>query len=144
MTLDEFTEYTEYIVDEKIPREVLRDLNLGINVLPEVQRDGGYYVLGHYSVNRLGRHIALFYGSFKAILKGQPREAWERQILKTVKHELQHHIETMAGDKTLAREETAARQRSNPPRSAPDTEEPTLFPLERILRWINRVTGRDG
>ena len=59
MNLDEFTEYTEYIVEEEIPEAILHGLNLGINVLPEVQRDDGYYVLGHYSVNRLGRHIAL-------------------------------------------------------------------------------------
>jgi hypothetical protein len=45
--------------------------------------------------------------SFVALLQDEPRQAWEAEIMDTVLHELQHHLESRAGREDLARREIA-------------------------------------
>ncbi len=140
MDLEEFTEFANQVVDSEVPEPLLDRLNLGIIVVPEAEYDEEFYVLGHYSVDRLGRHVALFYGSFAALFEGQPREVWEDQIRETIRHELRHHVETLAGDRSLAREEREARLRARG-RRRPGKQEPAS-PLLRILQWLRaRMRG---
>ncbi len=137
MDLDEFTQYADHVINTEVPQPLLRDLNLGIIVIPHAQRDDGFYVLGHYSVNRLGRHIALFYGSFRAILRGQPRRVWEQRIRETIRHEFRHHVETLAGDRSLAIEDAKQRLRYEEVRSKDPKKDATENPLgQRIWRWL--------
>ncbi len=49
----------------------------------------------------LGRHVALYYGSFVAIAQHNPGFDWEIQAWEVLTHELQHHLESRAGERTL-------------------------------------------
>ncbi|MGE5405131.1 MAG: metallopeptidase family protein [Candidatus Saccharibacteria bacterium] len=105
ISYDEFTEMLDEIVDT-IPERFCRDLNGGFNALPDTPRDGPRYILGQYIVRGpLGSMIAIYYGSFAAVLGEQPREAWLNMLADTVHHEMQHHLGTLAGHDELARQE---------------------------------------
>lgn len=74
--------------------------------MPGEKRDGGLLVLGEcVRDGLLGRRVVLYYGSFAALLRNSPRGAWEREIRRTVRHELRHHLELLAGVDDLARED---------------------------------------
>ena len=108
MDLDQFTAFADRFVDNEVPPPLLRDLNLGIVVLPEAKEEGEFYIMGEYVTEELGSYIVLYYGSFVEILRGEPRTAWEENIKDTIKHELLHHVEALAGDEKLARQELEA------------------------------------
>ena len=142
MDIERFTECANRIVDEEVPEPLLRDLNLGIVVADEVKREGANtYVLGQYSVSRMGRSVVLFYGSFRALYADKPETSWERRIRNTIKHELRHHMESLAGDEQLAREERRERSRRAQGRPAKNRPETTPFSsmLRRIRRWLLRI-----
>lgn len=104
-TFDEFAEMLDRAVN-KIPPRFCQDLNGGFNVQKEKKRDGKYYILGEYvEGGHLGCFIVFYYGSFVAVLAGEPLEAWEDEIIDTVLHEMQHHLESLAGQEDLARQE---------------------------------------
>ena len=105
MELDEFTEFADKLVNTEVPPALLRELNLGIVVLPQEKDDGEYLITGEYITEEIGSHIILYYGSFDEVLQGETREVWEENIRETIMHELQHHIESLAGDEKLARQE---------------------------------------
>ncbi|MFO7942084.1 MAG: metallopeptidase family protein [Bacillota bacterium] len=136
MNFEEFTEYADYILIKEVPEPLFRDLNLGVIVLPETKRDEDRYVLGHYSVSRIGRHIALFYGSFRAVLGNARRSVWEEHIRRTIKHELRHHAEALAGDEALAKDERRekARREAAKRRGQKRTKSPTSRLVEAFLR----------
>ncbi len=108
MDLDSFTAFADRFVDNEVPPPLLRDLNLGIVVLPEIKEEGEFYIMGEYVTEELGSYIVLYYGSFVEILRDEPRTAWEENIKETIKHELLHHVEALAGDEKLARQELEA------------------------------------
>jgi len=105
MELDEFTEFADELVNTEVPPVLLKELNLGIVVLPQEKDDGEYLIMGEYITEEIGSHIILYYGSFAEALQGEPREVWEENIRETIMHELQHHIEDLAGNEKLARQE---------------------------------------
>lgn len=120
MTYQEFqTTVTEMLDD--IPEEFLDGLQ-GVHVFEHAKADEelrGVYRLGEYLHSgqphflaggaTLGRHIALYYGSFKRIAgKGFD---WEANIWDTLTHELRHHVETLAGDDSLVEEDRARMNR---------------------------------
>ncbi len=101
----EFTDMLDKAVN-RIPPRFCCQLTGGFNVQKGKQRDGDYYILGEYvEGDHLGSFIAFYYGSFVEVLEDEPREAWEAEILDTVLHELQHHLESLAGRDDLARKE---------------------------------------
>ena len=64
----------------------------------------------------LGRHIALYYGSFLQV--AGPGFDWEGEVWETLLHELRHHLESLAGRDDLVREDLrrlAAFRRGGPP-----------------------------
>lgn len=94
-----------------IPEQYLEGLQ-GVHVFEHVKRDPTEHHLvrlGEYldpgpdqfldSRIHIGRHVALFYGSFLEIA-GHGFN-WEAQIWETLTHEIQHHVESKAGDRTL-------------------------------------------
>ena len=116
MTFTDFQRTAEEMLGE-IPEEFLDGLQ-GLHVLehvkpepdlPSVYRMGEYLDPGFDSFlggnPGLGRHIALYYGSFAAIAKGDPEFDWEEQLWETITHELQHHVESLAGDASLIEED---------------------------------------
>ena len=106
----EFEQAREALTEiaDALPYEIYNDLNGGIVLVPYVQMDAkGIYTLGHYHFNPmgLGRHITIYYGSIMAVYGNYGEEFILQKLKETLYHELTHHIEHMAGDKTLERKD---------------------------------------
>jgi len=98
---------------EEIPEAFLRELQ-GVHVLEQAMPEEGYvdvWRLGEYldpgpesflgASDGLGRHVALYYGSFVEVAAGDPEFDWEDEAWETLTHELRHHVESLAGDGRL-------------------------------------------
>ncbi len=89
---------------DALPREIFDKLNGGVNLLPASKTDAdGLTVMGMYFVDQMGRHVEIYYGSFCQTLGDAPEERWRRELTRTLKHELTHHIENLALDRSLER-----------------------------------------
>jgi hypothetical protein len=90
----------------EIPPELYRELNGGINLLPETKyhaadMSGGLCVLGEYRRDSMGRYIVIYYGSICEIYPQTGRSEMKERLKKLLLHELTHHIESMAGEHWL-------------------------------------------
>lgn len=104
-SFDEFTDLLDQAVNS-IPPRFCRELTGGFNVKKGKKREGEYYILGEYiEGGYLGCFIVFYYGSFVGLLEDEPLEAWESEIVDTVLHEMQHHLEAQAGRDDLALKE---------------------------------------
>jgi hypothetical protein len=116
MTYQEFKQAAEAMLAD-IPDEFTRDLQ-GVHVLTEAKLEEDFddvYRMGEYldpgpdsllgPGKGLGRHIALYYGSFFAISEADPEFDWEEELWETITHELRHHVESLAGDISLIEED---------------------------------------
>jgi Zincin-like metallopeptidase len=116
MNFETFQRTAQAMLDE-IPEEFTKGLQ-GLHVLEPAKPEPdliGVYRLGEYldpgpasflgGNPGLGRHIALYYGSFLALARGNPGFDWEAEIWETLTHELQHHVESLAGDISLIEED---------------------------------------
>ncbi len=89
------------------PREIFVKLNGGIVLLPEAKRnekikEGNMLILGEYhSGGNMGRYIAIYYGSFRRVFGHLNEKLFKNQLIKTVKHEFTHHLESLAGERDL-------------------------------------------
>lgn len=91
------------LVDE-LPDEIFMKLNGGILLVEDAKSsDDGTVTLGTYFVNSLGRHVELYYGSFIECYGEMDDETFCEKLKKTLHHELTHHVENMAGDRSLER-----------------------------------------
>ncbi|MEW6425098.1 MAG: metallopeptidase family protein [Bacillota bacterium] len=109
MNIDRFLKLADKMV-EKIPAEFLRGLNGGIVVVEEARPDreiDGVYILGEYveDPSGLGCFIVIYHGSFAALFKGEPGHVWEQELRATIFHEIQHHLEALAGVDDLGKED---------------------------------------
>lgn len=105
MDLEDFTALAHELVDE-VPARLTRDLNGGFVVMPEVKRDGEFYVMGEYvEEGYLGCFIVFYYGSFAALFADAEKAVWVDELRETIWHELRHHLESLAGVDDLAVEE---------------------------------------
>ena len=97
---------------EALPEEIFRHLNGGVNLLPETKKgDDGRYIMGLYHNDVMGRRVEIFYGSFLQLYGDLSPKQFRKKLVETLHHELTHHIEGLAGDRTLERwdaEQTAA------------------------------------
>ena len=107
LTITEVREELDLII-EKIPEEILRGLNGGIILLPDIKlhpksakRD--YYILGeyHFDPNGFGRYIVIYYGSFRLTHGFLSETEQIKKLEEILYHELTHHIEHLAGDVSL-------------------------------------------
>jgi predicted Zn-dependent protease with MMP-like domain len=108
MELDAFTAYVTQALDEEIPAVLLQGLNLGVIVKANLERsksESQFIIMGLYVQNQLGKQIILYYGSFLYFYKDSPSDLWKAKILHTIKHELTHHVEALAGQEDLAKKE---------------------------------------
>lgn len=105
MDLERFAELADRLA-ERLPPQLLAGLNGGIVVRAETRRNAddppGIYILGEYITDPyLGAFVALYYGSFRALFSGRPEAEWEAELWSTIKHELRHHLEGLAGLRDL-------------------------------------------
>ena len=116
MTFEEFRAQTEAMLDD-IPETFLRGLQ-GVHVLEDTKLEEGFddvYRMGEYldpgfdhflgGHSGLGRHIALYWGSFRAIAEEDPDFDWEDELWETLTHELRHHVESRADDDSLVQDD---------------------------------------
>lgn len=93
------------ILDEaadELPREIFEKLNGGVNLLPATKTDdNGLLVMGMYFYDQMGRHVELYYGSFCEAFPDASPDKCRRELIKTLKHELTHHVENLAWDRSL-------------------------------------------
>ena len=102
------------ILDEaysEFPEVLFQELNGGILLLeeakPDVEAGQDIYIMGEYCVDEMGRYINIYYGSFAALLADEPRSVWEDELRVTLRHELTHHVEGLAGDRSLEYKDSA-------------------------------------
>jgi hypothetical protein len=119
VTYPQFRAVVEAMVDD-IPPVFMQELQ-GVHVLEQAQPEEGYrdvWRMGEYldpgpedflgGSDGLGRHVALYYGSFVKIAEADPEFDWDEEIWETLTHELQHHVESLAGDGRLIEEDLMA------------------------------------
>jgi hypothetical protein len=95
---------------ERLPPRWLEELHGGVQVERQACRrpedPPGVYRLGEYLTDPyLGRMIRIYYGSFRQVMGGEPREVVRRELWETLLHELRHHLEDLAGVDLLDRED---------------------------------------
>lgn len=90
---------------EALPEALFEGLNGGVllleDALPDPDAGPDVYILGDYCRDELGRYIHIYYGSFAAMFSDEPRQIWVDELRKTLRHELTHHIEGLAGERGL-------------------------------------------
>jgi len=111
VTIDEAQDILERVA-EGLPKEFYKDLNGGIILLPDVRRSkqpwgDNLYTLGEYTVSpSMGRYIAIFYGSFQYVFGENASERTiAEELRKTLLHEFTHHLEHLAGENALEKED---------------------------------------
>jgi len=101
---------TEKILDElaqELPSEFYRELNGGIILLPDTKLhhksvDNDLYILGEYHRNiSMGRYIVIYYGSYSRVYGYMNKEQLKIKLRETVRHEFTHHMESLAGERSL-------------------------------------------
>ena len=110
LSIEEVNDILDAAVED-YPEELFQELNGGILLLedevadPEAGED--IYIMGEYCWDEMGRYINLYYGSFVAVLADEPREVWEEELRLTLRHELTHHVEGLAGERSLEHKDSA-------------------------------------
>jgi len=104
LTIDEVYDILDELAAE-LPPALFDSLNGGILLLedevPDPDAGEDIFIMGEYCWDELGRYINLYYGSFAAVLADEPREVWVEELRTTLRHELTHHVEGLAGDRSL-------------------------------------------
>jgi hypothetical protein len=101
------------------------------------------YTLGecipvHGDTDEVLSRVVLYYGSFRALARGEPDFDWEGEAHETLLHELRHHLEWRAADEGLERYDWAVEQ--NHRRIDGDPFDPLFFQVgERVEERIFRV-----
>lgn len=106
VTMEKAQELLEELVRE-IPEEYYIELNGGVNLSPHCRLspaalNDDLYILGQYhKSSHLGRIITIYYGSFAALYPNASPAEWKKRLRETLRHELTHHLESLAGEKDL-------------------------------------------
>ena len=110
LSFDEVGEILDELA-EKLPQGLFQSLNGGVLLLedevPDPENGPDLYILGEYCVDEMGRYINIYYGSFAALFFDEPREVWEEELDITLRHELTHHVEGLAGERSLEYKDSA-------------------------------------
>ena len=112
VSLEEFRGMLEDAIDEQ-PAYCFRELNSGIMLEEEVKvspaaRNNDLFILGQYCRDRvMGRYVVLYYGSFCRVYGSIPPESMREKVRHVLRHELTHHVESLAGDRSLEEEDAA-------------------------------------
>lgn len=104
LTFEDIASILDDIVDNDFPREYYRGLNGGIYLVPEEKHNPKipskhYFVLGEYRRSPIyGRSIYVFYGSFVQLYRHVSKTQARVLLKRVIAHELQHHLEGLAGE----------------------------------------------
>lgn len=126
MTIDEMQELLNELADE-IPAEFYSELSGGISLIPDVvyspeSRNGDLLILGAYhSGGGMGRYITMHYGSLMKVYGHLPVEVMKNKLREILRHEMQHHVEGLAGNHDLEEEDAVFMERY---RERPQGEDP--------------------
>ena len=95
---------------QELPPVFFDELNLGIVLIERTKyhaeaRKKDLLILGEYEKSRLGRQIKIYYGSFKSLYSRLDLKELEEVLRDTLRHEFTHHIQDLAGDRTLEKED---------------------------------------
>ena len=110
LSIDEVNDILDAAVED-YPEELFQKLNGGILLLEDEVADPeageGIYIMGEYCWDEMGRYINLYYGSFAAVLSDESRQVREEELRFTLRHELTHHVEGLAGERSLEHKDSA-------------------------------------
>lgn len=111
----------EAIADEltcELPEVFFRELNGGVNILehikihPQSTANQPMFIMGEYNYSReTGRSIYIYYGSFTRMYPWATEDTLRNYLRSTLRHEFRHHMESLAGDRSLEREDAAMLER---------------------------------
>ena len=111
MTFEKAQEALSEFAD-KLPEKIFEGLNGGIILLPDIKThpecyEDELYILGEYCNHPygLGRYIKIYYGSLEQVWIGDTHEEKLKRLRDVLYHELTHHLENLAGDKSLERQD---------------------------------------
>ena len=107
LTFDEAQEALTAFIEE-LPPGIFDGLNCGVALLPDALYDeNGILILGQYHVEPrgLGRYVTIQYGSLCVAYGYTSPEFFRQKIRDVLHHELTHHLESLAGDKSLERQD---------------------------------------
>ena len=105
LTIDDVGEILDEVAGE-LPEDFYRDLNGGINLLPEsklhdADMSNNLFVLGEYRRDQMGRYIVVYYGSLCRSYPGASVDEMRAHLKKLLIHEFTHHLESLAGERGL-------------------------------------------
>ena len=110
LSIDEVNDILDEVYNE-FPEPLFEGLNGGVllleDELPDPEAGPDVYVMGEYCWDEMGRYINIYYGSFAALLSDDPREVWVDELRTTLRHELTHHVEGLAGERSLEYKDSA-------------------------------------
>lgn len=92
---------------EELPPAFFRNLNGGILLLPEEKLHAddvnhSLFTMGEYHIDHImGRYIIIYFGSFQRTLGYAPTAVYKDELRKVLRHEFTHHVESMAGERSL-------------------------------------------
>jgi hypothetical protein len=110
ISIDEMQEILDGLAEE-LPPVFYEHLNGGILLLDEAHRSAyaradDLYTLGEYRHSySMGRYIVIYYGSFIRLYGHMSREHMTNELRKTLRHEFRHHMESLAGEDALEKED---------------------------------------
>ena len=103
LTFEEAREALTQAADN-LPANIFEGLNGGIVLLPDTVSDAnGLLILGQYNVEPygFGRYVTIHYGSMQQAYGHLSGEAFAKKLGDVLRHELVHHLEHLAGDRSL-------------------------------------------
>jgi len=101
--IDEAEAALEHLIND-LPQGIFKDLNCGVILNPgEMYDSNGLLVLGQYHVDGrgLGRYVTIYFGSMILIYGNLPAQDFIEKLRYVLHHELTHHLESLAGDRSL-------------------------------------------
>ncbi|MCL2528396.1 MAG: hypothetical protein FWE42_08250 [Defluviitaleaceae bacterium] len=89
---------------DALPPEIFKGLNGGVALRPDTLYDtNGLLILGQYHVepHGLGRYVTINYGSILTAHGHLDSDGFREKLKEVLYHELTHHLENLAGDRSL-------------------------------------------
>ena len=128
LTFEESEAALAKMVDD-LPPEILKGLNCGVILLPDTIFDNdGLLILGRYYFEPmgLGRYVTVHYGSLVKACGYLSVPKFTEKIKDVLHHELVHHLEHQAGDRSLEIQDAIDRNKYLRRRYAPLKQAPHL------------------
>jgi len=106
VSIDEAQALLDDIAHE-LPPAFFNRLNGGISLLPNAKmnplgRADDLFIMGEYHAGgAMGRYITIYYGSFERVYPHANRAMMREKLKDVLLHEFTHHLESMAGERSL-------------------------------------------